>query len=111
MDDSRGDTLRFNSRTPGGVRLTADDVRLRPRDVSIHAPREGCDIFRSFVYRKYIVSIHAPREGCDRILLLLIFLTLIVSIHAPREGCDQASAVAYGKILSFNSRTPGGVRL
>ena len=35
-----------------------------------------------------------------------------VSIHAPREGCDWADTQYY--ILytpSFNSRTPGGVRL
>ena len=32
----------FNSRTPGGVRL-ASDVLPFMRDVSIHAPQEGCD--------------------------------------------------------------------
>ena len=34
------------------------------------------------------VSIHAPREGCDVYELLLPFPLLKVSIHAPREGCD-----------------------
>ena len=35
---------RFNSRTPGGVRparILSDEI---PAYVSIHAPREGCDI-------------------------------------------------------------------
>ena len=58
---------RFNSRTPGGVRpggrLPADALP----QVSIHAPREGCDHLEL-----------APRE-----------LSSLVSIHAPREGCDS----------------------
>ena len=55
----------FNSRTPGGVRPTEVLVKYLPRSVSIHAPREGCDwgVRRSPVQRD--VSIHAPREGCD----------------------------------------------
>ena len=42
LDASSGQE-RFNSRTPGGVRLLG--VYLLPLgiDVSIHAPREGCD--------------------------------------------------------------------
>ena len=34
-----------------------------------------------------------------------------VSIHAPREGCDPAMMLMMAVLLSFNSRTPGGVRL
>ena len=34
-----------------------------------------------------------------------------VSIHAPREGCDKALERVNTGIKSFNSRTPGGVRL
>ena len=79
-------------------------------NVSIHAPREGCDYrfnpFRLLAYQFQFthpgrgatvsafsaiksdgVSIHAPREGCDKsdeddgdVY--------DVSIHAPREGCD-----------------------
>ena len=33
----------FNSRTPGGVRLPFAKVWSFVKDVSIHAPREGCD--------------------------------------------------------------------
>ena len=35
--------LRFNSRTPGGVRPKSDDDDGDLYLVSIHAPREGCD--------------------------------------------------------------------
>ena len=34
-----------------------------------------------------------------------------VSIHAPREGCDCTFVVITLVEVSFNSRTPGGVRL
>ena len=56
----------FNSRTPGGVRLSLCTFILHICPVSIHAPREGCDIVVNFLVRKQAVSIHAPREGCDR---------------------------------------------
>ena len=34
-------------------------------DISIHAPREGCDEFDMSNFGFDIISIHAPREGCD----------------------------------------------
>ena len=34
-----------------------------------------------------------------------------VSIHAPREGCDKPGKNWKASLESFNSRTPGGVRL
>ena len=37
---------RFNSRTPGGVRLCCSTPKDHPLVVSIHAPREGCDYSR-----------------------------------------------------------------
>ena len=33
--------------------------------VSIHAPREGCDLDNGGLTHDATVSIHAPREGCD----------------------------------------------
>ena len=38
---------RFNSRTPGGVRLIPGTPQLLIGHVSIHAPREGCDLLMS----------------------------------------------------------------
>ena len=37
--------------------------------------------------------------------------TTTVSIHAPREGCDSIYMAGNELVKSFNSRTPGGVRL
>ena len=36
----------------------------RPQ-ISIHAPREGCDVVLGAWGRPGDISIHAPREGCD----------------------------------------------
>ena len=107
-----GDRIRdrFNSRTPGGVRLYTMTATGRIPDVSIHAPREGCDGARRQGRNNHGVSIHAPREGCDaklsgwslhhscfnsrtpggvrQIRSLSALDTSDVSIHAPREGCD-----------------------
>ena len=101
--------------------------------VSIHAPREGCDspacwICLAMVLFQFThpgrgatnsansndndnatVSIHAPREGCDRNGKHQ-WVSNSVSIHAPREGCDTISEGIQSLSLSFNSRTPGGVR-
>ena len=33
--------------------------------ISIHAPREGCDISAINAGCSKSISIHAPREGCD----------------------------------------------
>ena len=62
-------------------------------DVSIHAPREGCDVHQSAYDVRRDVSIHAPREGCDIVSQPVGELTLGVSIHAPREGCDPRETI------------------
>ena len=41
---------RFNSRTPGGVRLPTSGSAAGRYQVSIHAPREGCDTATRYVY-------------------------------------------------------------
>ena len=63
-----------------------------------------------FILKLRNVSIHAPREGCDEYKTANDELHG-VSIHAPREGCDLYAKSAYSLSGSFNSRTPGGVRL
>ena len=100
----------FNSRTPGGVRLRLSSLIESMFRVSIHAPREGCDIELS-VKSSMIISFNSRTPGGVRLFSRLKCLTLIrfqfthpgrgatgqiagkglgstVSIHAPREGCD-----------------------
>ena len=97
-------------------------------------PGRGATVTEAMIMRWICVSIHAPREGCDlggRLLATLSelwfqfthpgrgattagtlsFQLFLVSIHAPREGCDTYKATACQRTACFNSRTPGGVRL
>ena len=71
--------------------LVISSVRHR---ISIHAPREGCDVYDSNgVLRKSLFQSTHPVRGA----------TLdangepvrrVISIHAPREGCDLGSKVS-----------------
>ena len=79
--------------------------------VSIHAPREGCDLFFAlFLDLSPCFNSRTPggvRLGAYEKMSCL----LRVSIHAPREGCDENRGSGEAGEDSFNSRTPGGVRL
>ena len=101
----------FQFTHPGrGATLEHRILERLTEEVSIHAPREGCDgeslpeltIGEEFQFthpgrgathpypsplRLADVSIHAPREGCDYYPSHPIGVQS-VSIHAPREGCD-----------------------
>ena len=123
----------FQFTHPGRGATGKSYSELQDLSVSIHAPREGCDLFLppsaaiipcfnsrtpggvrhvSINDCRYlaVVSIHAPREGCDLHRLSLRHSTS-VSIHAPREGCDFPCRSLCACAGCFNSRTPGGVRL
>ena len=78
--------------------------------VSIHAPREGCDITSTELDQNHEpFQFTHPGRGATIGELAVIELPS-VSIHAPREGCDQSSALLLRTSRGFNSRTPGGVR-
>ena len=81
-------SARFNSRTPGGVRRVMSERRKPVRQVSIHAPREGCDRMEALENeQKQCFNSRTP--------------------GGVRPELIQALALT----ISFNSRTPGGVRL
>ena len=74
--------------------------------VSIHAPREGCDVDPEKVDDEAIKfqsthpvrgATHDPIRGRCRIQ---------VSIHAPREGCDERVKSRETSQTCFNPRTP-----
>ena len=122
----------FNSRTPCGVRhlerlfpLLAVEFQfthpvwgatewcLYPAsvpDVSIHAPRVGCDSTASSIlstscsFNSRTPCGVRPQRHADR------RVRVRVSIHAPRVGCDRYHLVQTGCQKRFNSRTPCGVR-
>ena len=80
---------RFNSRTLGRVRRRRSPLLTTPHDVSIHAPREGCD-----------------QQGTSKAGNPWQF-----QFTHPGRGATHASSLRRYLMLSFNSRTPGGVRL
>ena len=105
----------------------------KPLDqISIHAPRAGCDHRATSLCltpgnfnprtpcgvrrqrpdaqgHAREISIHAPRAGCDHVGALRLRLRDI-SIHAPRAGCDSIWPACTGRRINFNPRTPCGVR-
>ena len=52
------------------------------------------------------ISIHAPREGCDIVRLAIRNDDHRISIHAPREGCDSVTLSALYCVLGFQSTHP-----
>ena len=98
--------------------------------VSIHAPREGCDLARSLMCwratpfqfthpgrgatgRSIIVQMgdgafqftHPGRGATRREQLLRTCLD--VSIHAPREGCDSGALALLMLSIAFQFTHPG----
>ena len=99
----------FNPRTPRGVRLIRHVDLLHDFEISIHAPREGCDSLlvctrsacvpfqsthpargathRHIQGRQYSkISIHAPREGCDRFLVSATYTPVLFQSTHPARG-------------------------
>ena len=81
-------TVHFNPRPPRGG-------RRHPRDVF----PGGCGI-----------SIHAPREGGDSWRSVLKIFERRISIHAPREGGDPGHFHQRYRHSNFNPRPPRGGR-
>ena len=57
--------MQFQFTHPGRGATKTQHTDNRSLRVSIHAPREGCDVEIVTTIKLSIVSIHAPREGCD----------------------------------------------
>ena len=79
--------LRFNPRTPRGVRHCSVDIRLIHNLFQSTHPSRGATLPLPQGRRRECVSIHAPLAGCD------LYFTPLKS-----------------PILCFNPRTPRGVR-
>ena len=57
-----------------------------------------------------MVSIHAPREGCDARVLSSEVSNAEFQFTHPGRGATIYPRLLLLRRLSFNSRTPGGVR-
>ena len=99
----------FNPRTPCGVRPA---ISFTGWPVFNFNPRTPCGVRRLLmggVGASVEISIHAPRAGCDLHPLVELH-KLGISIHAPRAGCDLPRPAYPGRTVYFNPRTPCGVR-
>ena len=102
-------TLSFNSRTPGGVRPVYTLASSLAIMFQFTHPGRGATCVLSGLRATWSFQFTHPGRGatcfkeCHN-------REYTVSIHAPREGCDDAPFGTTGAMLCFNSRTPGGVR-
>ena len=104
-------SLMFQFTHPGkGATATAEPTQV-DQEVSIHAPREGCDSILADTYSSRGCFNSRTPGGVRLISVTFVPHSLCVSIHAPREGCDTSRSRHHHRANSFNSRTPGGVRL
>ena len=97
----------FNPRTPGGVRLCCCRLRVSVKEVSIHAPRAGCD--RKTGQGRRTKPGFNPRTpgGVRPYYQISRDDESDVSIHAPRAGCDSVSTRCLMALSSFQSTHPG----
>ena len=79
--------------------------------ISIHAPREGCDIEAEQTFMSLpLISIHAPREGCDYDCCTRFFTNAAFQSTHPARGATLFGKSIKGNTSDFNPRTPRGVR-
>ena len=96
----------FNPRTPRGVRLQNQRRICYHGQISIHAPREGCDagvLLPCLGCRG--ISIHAPREGCDAKKERYIWFTPLFQSTHPARGATSGLCV-YIPLRLFQSTHP-----
>ena len=123
----------FNSRTPGGVRPHGEEHTATSSCVSIHAPREGCDLRDTAKLRsrycfnsrtpggvRQTSTLPDPLRGMFQfthpgrgatIHKLEAYLRGEFQFTHPGRGATTALIPSVCLPISFNSRTPGGVRL
>ena len=100
----------FQSTHPVRGATMGRQVQFSIPDISIHAPRAGCDHSRVNIKLNLEISIHAPRAGCDLTKAVIIeALGGFQSTH-PVRGATTYSAALGTTLDNFNPRTPCGVR-
>ena len=98
----------FNSRTPGGVRLLTLITIITMAQFQFTHPGRGATYSSDgLINVPTSVSIHAPREGCDLPHVCDEEEHISVSIHAPREGCDTPSILSTPTASEFQFTHPG----
>ena len=101
------DGSNFNPRTPRGVRRAKQSCFSATGQAKFQSthPARGATGYEDETTQRLEISIHAPREGCD---MLINFVRIFrrISIHAPREGCDCAQSGYRHSPTRFQSTHP-----
>ena len=98
-------SVYFNPRTPRGVRPHIPCSPIPSRGFQSTHPARGATSSPCRFRTAHKISIHAPREGCDLGARGRAYAQAI-SIHAPREGCDSQSSGASAPLSQFQSTHP-----
>ena len=100
----------FNPRTPGGVRLQILTIKFAGRDISIHAPRVGCDC-NGFFYNILCKNFNPRTPGGVR-PQKMHYCAMRPNNFNPRTpgGVRRIRVTRLSTAYNFNPRTPGGVR-
>ena len=113
-DTTQGNTLcltkRFNSRTPGGVRLGLSFSEEVDYKFQFTHPGRGATPRQKRQEHLARGSIHAPREGCDTNPMTAKEREDKFQFTHPGRGATAKRSNPHCELTSFNSRTPGGVR-
>ena len=102
--------MRFNPRTPCGVRLIAFVPRMPCMEFQSTHSLRSATVNRPYLQGEVIVSIHALLAECDPSHGYQPGQPRNVSIHALLAECDRNLTKTGIKKLGFNPRTPCGVR-
>ena len=97
----------FQSTHPRGVRPPPNQRRLFLTEVSIHAPTRGATTSTFGLPLLLMVSIHAPTRGATLCRRNCGFIQY-VSIHAPTRGATTHSCPSSDNAICFNPRTHAG---
>ena len=120
--------VNFNPRTPCGVRPFFSRSAAFPSQISIHAPRAGCDYHKCGGQRtrsyfnprtpcgvrptsfsgEYVSSLFQSTHPVRGATIFAIHRGAFkrISIHAPRAGCDSDNVRHSIDVLGFQSTHP-----
>ena len=98
---------RFNSRTPGGVRLEGLTLGETLPQFQFTHPGRGATNCGYPDFGDIPVSIHAPREGCDPIVATLNLSHSLFQFTHPGRGATEADIASTEASTEFQFTHPG----
>ncbi len=103
-------SLSFNSRTPCGVRQQLSSPPIETPVFQFTHPVRGATTDYPHLTLSYDVSIHAPRAGCDYLCSVRKEEVNAFQFTHPVRGATPDNRIFSFVGEGFNSRTPCGVR-